>query len=267
MGIKLLVPVIASILILGLANQEVFGPGPTDLDCMSIVSGLWSQTSTWDCGAGDSDGLPSGRANAIIKSGHTVTVDTDVDRSPGPENFVHTLTIEAGATLKVNCGKIFKVDELINLSLITVENCGDTEVAIFTNPGIFNNNCGGSLTIMQTSSSSLGGDIGPSGSNQGFFNNYGTFELGPEFPSLGPFDNSGIFNDGGSLINVIESGPGDNFDGNAIQPAANMCAVGGEFIGIDSVSILVAGAQYTAAWMIPVLVSGIGIAIVIARKF
>ena len=47
-----------------------------------------------------------------------------------------------------------------------------------------------------------------------------------------------------------------------------MCrAVGGEFIGIETTSILAAGAQYTAAWMIPVIVSGIGIAIVIARKF
>jgi len=43
--------------------------------------------------------------------------------------------------------------------------------------------------------------------------------------------------------------------------------VGGEFIGIETTSVLAAGAQYTAAWMIPVLVSGIGIAIVIARKF
>jgi len=44
-------------------------------------------------------------------------------------------------------------------------------------------------------------------------------------------------------------------------------AVGGEFIGIDSTMVLAAGAQYTAAWMIPVIVSGIGFAIVIARKF
>ncbi len=44
-------------------------------------------------------------------------------------------------------------------------------------------------------------------------------------------------------------------------------AVGGEFIGIDSTMVLAAGAQYTAAWMIPVLVSAIGIGIVIARKF
>jgi len=43
--------------------------------------------------------------------------------------------------------------------------------------------------------------------------------------------------------------------------------VGGEFIPVDTSALLVAGAQMNAAWMIPVIVSGIGIAIVIARKF
>ncbi len=44
-------------------------------------------------------------------------------------------------------------------------------------------------------------------------------------------------------------------------------AVGGDIIPLDTTMVLAAGAQYTAAWMIPVLVSGTGIAIVIARKF
>ena len=49
---------------------------------------------------------------------------------------------------------------------------------------------------------------------------------------------------------------------------ALMCnAVGGEFIGIETTSVLVAGTLNTAAWMIPVIVSAIGIGIVIARKF
>ena len=48
---------------------------------------------------------------------------------------------------------------------------------------------------------------------------------------------------------------------------ALMCtAVGGEFTGIETTSVLAAGAQYTAAWMIPVIVSGIGIAIVISAN-
>ncbi len=48
---------------------------------------------------------------------------------------------------------------------------------------------------------------------------------------------------------------------------ASDCAVGGSMIQMETTSILAAGAQYTAAWMIPVIVSAIGIGIVIARKF
>jgi len=46
-----------------------------------------------------------------------------------------------------------------------------------------------------------------------------------------------------------------------------MQMVGGELIPIDTTSLIVAGAQMNAAWMIPVIVSAIGIGIVIARKF
>ena len=44
-------------------------------------------------------------------------------------------------------------------------------------------------------------------------------------------------------------------------------AVGGEFLTMSTSALLLAGAQGTMAWMIPVLVSAIGFAIVIARKF
>ena len=49
---------------------------------------------------------------------------------------------------------------------------------------------------------------------------------------------------------------------------ADFCrAIGGDLIQMETTSVLAAGAQYTAAWMIPVIVSAIGFAIVIARKF
>jgi len=49
---------------------------------------------------------------------------------------------------------------------------------------------------------------------------------------------------------------------------ADFCrAIGGNLIQMETTSVLAAGAQYTAAWMIPVIVSAIGIGIVIARKF
>ncbi len=50
-------------------------------------------------------------------------------------------------------------------------------------------------------------------------------------------------------------------------PTIHKMAVGGELIPLDTTMVLLAGTQTTAAWMIPVIVSGIGIAIVIARKF
>ncbi len=43
--------------------------------------------------------------------------------------------------------------------------------------------------------------------------------------------------------------------------------IGGELLPIDTTMVLLAGSQMTAAWMIPVIVAGIGIGIVIARKF
>jgi len=50
-------------------------------------------------------------------------------------------------------------------------------------------------------------------------------------------------------------------------PCAIFAAIGGDMIQMETTSILAAGAQYTAAWMIPAIVSAIGIGIVIARKF
>jgi len=44
------------------------------------------------------------------------------------------------------------------------------------------------------------------------------------------------------------------------------CPVGGSMIQMETTSILAAGAQYTAAWMIPTLIAAAGIGIVIARK-
>ena len=52
-----------------------------------------------------------------------------------------------------------------------------------------------------------------------------------------------------------------------MPPNGEPSPIGGEIIPLDTTMVLAAGAQYTAAWMIPVIVSVIGIAIVLARKF
>ncbi len=43
--------------------------------------------------------------------------------------------------------------------------------------------------------------------------------------------------------------------------------VGGEMIPLDTTMILLAGTQMTTSWLVPVVVAGVGIAIVLARKF
>ncbi len=89
------------------------------------------------------------------------------------------------------------------------------------------------------------------------------------------------------VFNVVNgpTGPGGaspitSWDGNTLDifgsytivltgtSATSSCQiVGGSLTPIDTTMVLVAGAQSISAWMIPVIVSGIGIAIVIARKF
>jgi len=89
--------------------------------------------------------------------------------------------------------------------------------------------------------------------------------------------------DGCDPIPELSCGPGTTEVENQCLPDLNqicgqgtkienmMCvvslAVGGYFVGIEHSSLLISATQLTASWMIPVIVSGIGIGIVIARKF
>jgi len=72
-----------------------------------------------------------------------------------------------------------------------------------------------------------------------------------------------LFVVGSFSFNVNEYALGTAFDISSVPSQA----VGGEFIPLDSTMVLAAGIQSVAAWMIPVIVSAIGIGIVIARKF
>jgi len=90
-------------------------------------------------------------------------------------------------------------------------------------------------------------------------------------PTVTSFDNFGfsVSIDGN---NVLVGARGDDTKGTNVGQVHlfdGICkgtAVGGELIPLDTTMVLVAGTQYTAAWMIPAIVAAIGIAIVIARK-
>ena len=120
-----------------------------------------------------------------------------------------------------------------------------TEQTLFveSNSNLFIN-CNGELVLTE------------GGSNDGLITNHGILRTitGTDFTNDGTYRSSGT-----------DTFVGD-FIGNDIVPIASICLVGGNLVPIDSTALLLAGAQ-SFSWMIPVIVSAIGIGIVIARKF
>jgi hypothetical protein len=116
-------------------------------------------------------------------------------------------------------------------------------------------------------------EVGGDGSNdfiqpfQDEFNSQGVWSHTPRSDSCFPEEAGGFFPGVDPItMDKVPTVEEAALATHTVIPCMKM-PVGGEFIGIDTTSVLVAGAQYTAAWMIPVIVSAIGIAIVIARKF
>jgi len=218
-------------------------------DCISngMGGGPWSDSNTWDCDASD---VPAKRKQVNIQSGDTVTVDRELNRFSGDATaFIGNVFVDGN--LVVPSPFTFKSDFMQISSPGSVENNGNMIIAEFFNLNIFNNNCGSTLTIQQLITNA-GGPRGPEGLNDGSLTNFGTFELGILF---GPpnFNNLATFLNGGTLINVIESGQDQNFEGMPITTISNICIVGGELLSIDSTALLLAGLQSSAIWMLPVL--------------
>jgi len=85
-----------------------------------------------------------------------------------------------------------------------------------------------------------------------------------ENPTL--FCGQGTTQQGFACVADLASVCGDGTTINNMMCVVSL-AVGGYFVGIEHSSLLISATQLTAAWMLPVIVSAIGIGIVIARKF
>jgi len=131
----------------------------------------------------------------------------------------------------------------------------------FNNTGTFTNVSGDSLNNFGTILND--GIIDNLG--EGVINNFGLII------NNGEIIGDGFLNmcDGGEIIGDGTIDPEQQLTGDCsfIPPEPDVNVVGGELIRLDTTMVLVAGTQNTAAWMIPVIVSAIGIGIVIARKF
>ncbi len=90
---------------------------------------------------------------------------------------------------------------------------------------------------------------------------------GPSVPDLS--STGGIIQLGYATLNTTGSHRISDFGVDNFLCTLNLDvqAVGGKLIPLDTTMVLVAGTHTAAAWMIPVIISAIGIGIVIARKF
>ena len=163
----------------------------------------------------------------------------------GPET---TVIVGADSTITIDSDS---ENHLNNKGTLNVEDSG--KVLVKDN-GNFLNDCGGVTNLAN------GGEI----------------EIGEDGVALATLTNHGALNGPGQInlfglvIEIKNSGfISAIINPNDIMQIVSPCsmAIGGEFIGIDSTALLLYYSQNTASWMIPVIVSGIGIGIVIARKF
>jgi hypothetical protein len=96
------------------------------------------------------------------------------------------------------------------------------------------------------------------------------FDYTPTGQDVDP-DSSVLYYFGGGSPFVIL--PGGSITASSSHGVTNMApvipdpvSVGGEFIGVDTTSVLVAGTQYTAAWMIPIIVAAAGFGLLIQTQ-
>jgi len=244
------------------------------LNCESTQTGFWDVSSTW---TGCGDGVPGDGDNVTIKNGHTVTIRTDLatDRFDGL-----SLTIEASAELVIDGSQggamEIAVGIFTNFGKMTIDGEGTTgldrnTLRLSATPGT--NECGGTIDL-------IGGDLVGSGrlvvSNE-IFVNKGTINLigggGSQAGTLGIAGVDGQVDNHGTINENPGAGPDSGivltFVGTFNDNLPNLCPiipVGGELLPIDTTALLLAGAQ-SFSWMIPVVLSGIGIGLfVVSRK-
>jgi len=112
------------------------------------------------------------------------------------------------------------------------------------------------------------GDLGGMSFMQAILPTPGPFVIEALFEDFNSFDSFDLSDVGGMGFSLSISDAESGIVIESIETfIRNGQPVGGTLIPIDKTAVLLAGAQMTAYWMIPVIVAGIGFAIVIARKF
>ncbi len=183
-----------------------------------------------------------------------------------------SLTVDSGDTLIIENIQVQVTDGLTNSGTIQLVG-GSEEVSGSLvpggNSGFIVNECGGTINAQGGDESNSGSiSITPGRS----LTNFGTINLIGDIGSFsGSLLISGTADNHGTINENPDSGPASGIVfvfnvGVFNDDLPSQCAIGGEIIPIETTSLILAGTQ-SFSWMIPVLLSGIGIGLfVVTRK-
>jgi len=229
------------------SNQEVYAV-PIIIEDQASCEGL-SGNSSWD---------PNTKT-CNVTGVHTIPID-DGWFVPGSANDV---TLQLSGTLNVEGTLSLDGGLLVNTGVVNAIGGGPGGLGTIVLEASGINDCGGVINL-------IGGTDTFTGSmqleNQANFENRGAFtSSNTDTPSdIGVIRvvGSATLINSGTIPQGIVFVQGGNFLDNQPSPCI---PVGGELIPIESTSLILAGAQ-TFSWMIPVILSGIGIGLFVFRK-
>jgi len=167
-----------------------------------------------------------------------------------PDNTGDSAAVQGGFSVQLNNDFVVGAVSVTEAATLTLNaKLTATEMRVVPQTSSLFINCNGQL-ITTTNEG---------GSNTGLITNHGLLQTlqGGGWNNMGTYLSSGIDIFSGAF----------NANPNPIVQIPSICMVGGELIPIDTTMVLLGAAQTMTSWMIPVIVAGIGIAIVIARKF
>ncbi len=134
----------------------------------------------------------------------------------------------------------------LTIDLDAVMTVGSGSIVTINTADSNNLNNIGTLNVDSGAAINIGSDGSALLSNDGTINGPGQINL---FGKVIEVENTGTIT---AIINEIFT---------------DALAIGGEIIPIESTAVLLAGAQTTSSWLIPVIVSAVGISIVLVRRF
>jgi len=244
----------ASFLVL-LGGQQAFA-----LNCESTITGFWDVSSTWiNCGGG----TPGNTDDVTIKTSHIVTIRTSIT---GPVLPPSSLTVESSAELIIDgtsggrivlAGATFANSGKITANGGSTPGQGDFQLN-FSSVGT--NECSGIINVNGNDDTT--GRFLVIGNSE--FVNKGTVNL---FAGTGSDSGSLRIGTGSTVDNhgTINENPGPASDSGVVvnlgtfnDNLPSLCAVAGEIIPIETTSLILAGAQSPAVWIISTL-SALGI--------